>query len=103
MSKNRVLNDSLKRRRRKEVKEDPNLVAIGRFQAWWPMKKHFAWWLMESSNVWWPLEGEGEASFSLLFILSFNKFYLNLFFPSILRFFFTMVLNYYFSPFPPFP
>jgi hypothetical protein len=32
----------LKKRRRKEVKEDPNLVAIGRFQAWW---------LVEGSNV----------------------------------------------------
>ncbi len=36
----------LKKRRRKEVKENPNLVALGRFQAWWPM---------EGSNDWWPL------------------------------------------------
>jgi len=27
-----------KRRGRKEVKENPNLVVNGRFQAWWPLK-----------------------------------------------------------------
>jgi hypothetical protein len=39
----------LKRRRRKEVKEDPNSVPNGRFSN--------AWWPMEGFNVWWPLKG----------------------------------------------
>jgi hypothetical protein len=40
----------------------PNLVAFGRFQAWW------------------PLEGERKTSFSTLFIFPPNNFYLNLIF-----------------------
>ncbi len=65
----------------KEVR-DTNLVANGKFQAWWPLEcsmfgglwnesnvwrsmgKHLSEWPMEGSNVWWPLEGEGKTSFS---------------------------------------
>jgi len=28
----------------------PSLVANGKFQAWWPLRKHIAWWPMEGSN-----------------------------------------------------
>jgi hypothetical protein len=66
------------------VREDPNLVANGWFQAWW------------------PLEGEGEASFSP-FSLSPQQILLKLFFSLILKFYFTMVLHSYFTSFPPFP
>ncbi len=56
----------LKRRKWKEVKEDPNLVANGRFQCLVALGRFKclvvlegsnAWWLIESSNAWWPLEG----------------------------------------------
>jgi hypothetical protein len=34
----------------------PNLVANGKFQVRWPLKKHLIWWPMEGSNAWCPLE-----------------------------------------------
>ncbi len=68
----------LKKRGRKEAKEDPNLMANGRF------------------HVWLLLEGEGETSFSPPSIFHPMRFYLNLFFPLILGFCFTMVLNHYY-------
>jgi hypothetical protein len=37
---------------KKKEKEDPNLVALGRFQILWPFEKYFAWWPMEGSNAW---------------------------------------------------
>jgi len=40
-----------KKRKRKEAKEDPNLVVNRRFQCL------VAWWPMEGSNAWWPMEG----------------------------------------------
>ncbi len=82
----------------KEVREDPNLVANGKFQTWWPLEcsmfgglrnesnvwrsmgKHLSKWPMEGSNVWWPLEGEGKTSFSPPSTFHPIKFYLNIFF-----------------------
>jgi hypothetical protein len=46
-----------KKRRRKKVKEDPNLVANGRFQCSMGFGRFQAWWPMEGSNVRWALEG----------------------------------------------
>jgi hypothetical protein len=80
-----------KRRGRKEVKEEPNLVANGRFQCLMALGRFQVRWLLEG-------EGEGEASFSPLFILPPTNFTLT-FFPLILRFYFTMVLDCYFRPF----
>jgi hypothetical protein len=42
---------SLKRRKKKEVKEDPNSVANGRFQCLVALERFHAWWPMEGSNV----------------------------------------------------
>ncbi len=91
----------LKRRKRKEVKEDPRWPMEG-FNAWWPMEGSNVWWPMEGSNVrWpmegsnvqWPMEGKGEAPFHL-FLLSPQEFLLKLsFFPLILMFYFMMVLG----------
>jgi hypothetical protein len=56
----------LKRRKRKEVKEEPNsmvnerfqcLVAFQRSNAWWPMGGSNPWWPLKGSNAWWPLKG----------------------------------------------
>jgi hypothetical protein len=62
------------KKRRKDVRENPNLVANERFQCLVVLGRLQAWW---------PLKGKKEASFSFLFI-SFhfppNKFYLNIFF-----------------------
>jgi hypothetical protein len=98
----------LKRRRRNETREDPNLVANGGSQAWWPMEssKFGDLWnvpcLVANGRfqAWWPLEGEGKTSFSPLFTFPCNKFYLN-FFSLILKFYFAMVLGHYFMSFLP--
>jgi hypothetical protein len=73
----------LKRRRRKEVKEDPTRWPMEGsnvwwplkgsnvwwpmkgFNAWWLMKRSNVWWPLKGSNVWWPMEGKGEAPFPL--------------------------------------
>jgi hypothetical protein len=76
----------LKKRKRKEVKEDPNSVANGRFQC---------------------LVANGRRRKNILFTSSHfppQQILLYLFFPPlILRFYFTMVQNHYFMPFLPFP
>jgi hypothetical protein len=36
----------LKKKKKKKMKENPNLVTNGRFQAWWPMENSNAWWSM---------------------------------------------------------
>jgi hypothetical protein len=82
----------LEKRRRKEAREDPNLVANGRFQCLVALGRFHALW---------PLEGKKETSFSPLFIPPPNKI-LNLF-SLILRFYFIMVLDHYFKFFLPFP
>jgi hypothetical protein len=65
------------KRRRREVKVDPHLVANGMFQAWWPM------------------EGERKILFNSSHFPP-NQFYLNFqFFPLTLRFYFTMVIGHY--------
>jgi hypothetical protein len=94
----------LKRRRRKEVKKNPNSMANGSSNAqwclkgsivWWPLKGSNAWWPMEGSNVWWPMEREGEAPFDL-FPFSPQQILLKpSFFPLILRFYFTLFLGCY--------
>jgi len=67
------------------VKEDPDLVANGRFQCLVANGRFQCLVPMEGSNTWWPMEGKGkgkgkgEAPFHL-FSLSPNKFYLNLHF-----------------------
>jgi hypothetical protein len=93
------------------VREDLNLVALGRFQVWWLMGEHLTWWSMEGSNVWWLLEGskfgglwkEKEKHPFHLFSLPPQQILLEFFFSLILRFYFTMILNHYFIFFLPFP
>jgi len=82
----------------------PNLVANGRFQAWWPTEgSKFAWWPMEGSKF----GGQWKVKEKHLFTSSHfppNKLYLNLqFFPLTLRFYFTMILDYHSRLFFPFP
>jgi hypothetical protein len=72
----------LLKRRRREVKVDPKLgghwnvpclVAIGMFQAWWPLEgsKLGGHWKVPilvaigMFQAWWPLEGEGKTPFHL--------------------------------------
>jgi len=102
----------LKRRKRKEVKEDPNSVAYGRFQ-WLEANGRFQCLLVFGrfpclvALKWFQclvvLKGEGETSFSPLFTSSPNNFTWTFFFPLILRLYFTMVLNCYLMPFFLFP
>jgi hypothetical protein len=79
--------------RRKEVRENPNLVANGRFKVWWSLECSML------SGLW---EKKEKHHFHLFSFSTPNKFYIN-FFSLILRFYFTMVLDRYFMSFLPFP
>jgi hypothetical protein len=83
-----------KRRRRKEAREDPNFVANGGSQTWWPMEgfKLGGQWKVPMLNGPWK---EREKHFPPSFHFPPNKSYLN--------FYFTMVLNCYFTFFFSFP
>jgi hypothetical protein len=73
----------------------PSLVAIGMFQAWWPMEgsKFGGQWKVPSLvangrfQVWWPMEGERKTPFHL-----FRFPPTNLLTPSIFPFRFTFLL-----------
>ncbi len=86
----------LKRKRRKEAKEDPNSVAYGRFQCSVVLKRFHYLVALKKFQC---LVANGRKRKSILSTsLHFppNKFYLNLlFFPLISRFYFTMVLDCY--------
>jgi hypothetical protein len=89
----------LKKRRMKEAREDPNLVALeetsclvanGRFQCLVALGMFHAWWSMGTNPF---------HLFSFFPPINFTSIFLSL----ILRFYFTMVLNHYFTSFLPFP
>jgi hypothetical protein len=75
----------LKRRKRKEMKEDPNLVANGRFQCLMALGRF---------QCLVALERKKRSTFSPLPTFSPTILLKPSFFPLILRFYITMVLGY---------
>jgi hypothetical protein len=87
---------ALKKRKRKEMKEEPNLMANGRFQAWWPLESSkfgSQWGSILFGGQWkvsmfdgpWKVPSLvtfGRKRRSIIFTFFHfprNKFYLNLF------------------------